>query len=218
MPEINLMDRYPRTQRSLIDRLAITDEDRALACQFARDYFDGERRHGYGGYNYHPRYWLATVRRLQEHYRLGDRPRILDVGCAKGFMLHDFQLLIPGAQLVGVDVSSYAISCALPSIRPCLRLGNANSLPFPDRAFDFVASINTIHNLDLADCKRALREIQRVSQGNAFIVVDAWRTPEQKLRLTEWVLTAKTYMHTDAWIALFNEVGYTGDYYWFFFD
>jgi ubiquinone/menaquinone biosynthesis C-methylase UbiE len=218
MAEINLMDQYPRTKRTLSQRLDVTDADRQLACQFGKDYFDGDRKHGYGGYNYHPRFWQATVRRFQQHYHLPENARILDVGCAKGFMLHDFQQLMPKAQLSGIDVSSYAIDHAPPAIRPFLRFGNVKSLPYAPGSFDLVTAINTIHNLPLPDCKQALREIQRVSQGRAFIVVDAWRTPEQQRMLKEWVLTAKTYMHVDDWASLFHEVGYTGDYYWFFFE
>jgi ubiquinone/menaquinone biosynthesis C-methylase UbiE len=218
MAEINLMDQYPRTKRSLAQRQEVTDHDRQLACQFGRDYFDGDRKHGYGGYSYQPRFWQATVRRIQKHYNLPENARILDVGCAKGFMLYDFQQFMPKAQLTGIDVSSYAIEHASPAIRPFLRLGNVKSLPYPAGSFDLVTAINTIHNLDLADCKQALREIQRVSQGRAFIVVDAWRTPEQQRMLKEWILTAKTYLHVDDWVNLFHEVGYTGDYYWFFFE
>ena len=157
------------------------------------------------------------MRRFHEHYKLNDNARILDIGCAKGFMLLDFQQLMPKAHLFGIDVSSYAIDHAPPTIRSCLRLGNVKALPFQTGSFDLVTAINTIHNLPLSECKQALREIQRVSQGRAFIVVDAW-TDEQQRLLKEWVLTAKTYMHVDDWKSLFREVGYTGDYYWFFFE
>ena len=98
MAEINLMDQYPRSKRSLAQRHDVTEADRQLACQFGKDYFDGDRKHGYGGYGYHPRFWQATVRRIQQHYHLADNARILDVGCAKGFMLYDFLQLMPKAR------------------------------------------------------------------------------------------------------------------------
>ncbi len=218
MAEINLMDQYPRTKRSLADRREVTDADRAIACRFGKDYFDGDRKHGYGGYHYHPRFWQATVRRFRDHYRLADDARVLDVGCGKGFMLHDFKQLMPQLQVAGIDVSPYALENAQPEVRPFLRRGDARELPFPDQSFDLVLAINTIHNLERAGCIQALREIQRVSRQHAFVVVDAWRTPEQERLLKQWVLTAKSYYHVADWAALFREAGYTGDYYWFFFE
>jgi SAM-dependent methyltransferase len=216
--ETNLMDQYPRTKRPLAARQEVTAADRALACRFGRDYFDGDRKHGYGGYHYHPRFWQGVVRRFRDHYGLADDASVLDVGCGKGFMLHDFKQLMPNLRIAGLDISPYALENALPEVRPFLRLGNATDLPYPDRSFDLAIAINTIHNLGLDGCKQALREIQRVSRKHAFIVVDAWRTPEEERLLREWVLTAKTYLHVHDWEALFREVAYTGDYYWFMFE
>jgi SAM-dependent methyltransferase len=216
MAEIDLMDRYPRSRRAVADRgPAITDEVREVARRYGRDYFDGDRRYGYGGYSYHPRFWQETVRRFRDHYHLPEDARILDVGCAKGFMLHDFQELMPRATVAGIDISEYAIENAIASVRPFLRVGNARELPYPDGSFDLVTALNTIHNLELEECKQAVREIQRVSRAHAFVVVDAWRTEEERRRMQDWVVTARTVMHVDDWKRTFDAVGYTGDYYWF---
>jgi SAM-dependent methyltransferase len=217
LAEINLLDRYPRSTRPITTRATeVTPDIRARAAQFGKEYFDGDRMHGYGGYHYHPRFWTETVKRLRDHYGLKEDAQLLDVGCAKGFMLHDFRLLMPNSTVAGIDVSEYAITNAIETMKPHVRVGNAVKLPFPDRSFDLVTAINTIHNLDVDGCKRALREIQRVTRGAAFIVVDAWRTEEERRQLENWVLTCRTHMHVDAWKDLFDEVGYTGDYYWFF--
>jgi SAM-dependent methyltransferase len=214
--EIDLLDRYPRSKRPIEERARqVTDEHRRVARQFGKDFFDGDRLFGYGGYNYHPRFWQATVRRFRDHYHLPETASILDVGCGKGFMLHDFQELMPRARIAGLDVSTYALEAALPSVKPFLHPGCASALPFPDHSFDLVISINSIHNLPLEECKQALREIQRVSRQHAFITVDAWRTDAERQRLMMWVLTALTYMDVEAWKKVFAEVGYTGDYYWF---
>lgn len=216
MPEINLLDLYPRSKRPIDERgQLITEEHRAEARKFGLQYFDGERLYGYGGYNYHPRFWTDTVRRFRDHYGLAPDARLLDVGCAKGFMLHDFKLLMPELRITGLDVSEYALEHAMEDVRPFFHLGNAKELPFPDRSFDLVICINTVHNLPLEECKQALREIQRVSGGRAFVTMDAWRNEAERERLMKWNLTAKTYMHVDEWKALFVEVGYTGDFYWF---
>lgn len=214
--EINLLDLYPRSKRPIDERGSlITPEHRRIARQFGQEFFDGERLYGYGGYNYHPRFWTDTVRRFRDHYQLPPDASILDVGCGKGFMLHDFSLLMPHATLAGIDISSYAIERAMEDMRDRIQVANAKSLPFPDQSFDLVISINTVHNLELEECKTALREIQRVSRRHAFLTVDAWRNDQERERMLKWNLTALTYMHVDDWKQLFDEVGYTGDYYWF---
>jgi len=216
MGEINLLDLYPKSKRPIAERgELITDEHRKIARQFGESYFDGERLYGYGGYSYHPRFWQKTVRRFRDYYGLAETGAVLDVGCAKGFMVHDFKELMPSSTVAGIDISQYAIDNAIEAVKPFLKVGDARHLPFPDNSFDLVISITTIHNLSLEDCKQALREIQRVSRKNAFVTVDAWRTEEERIQLMKWNLTALTYMHVDDWVKLFAEVGYTGDYYWF---
>jgi ubiquinone/menaquinone biosynthesis C-methylase UbiE len=145
---------------------------------------------------------------------LAESAAILDIGCAKGFMLRDFQLLMPNARLAGIDVSEYAIQNALETVKPLVQVGNAKSLPFPDDSYDLVLAINTIHNLPYPECKESLKEIQRVSRGNSFVMVDAYRNEEQREAMLKWVLTAETMLHVDDWLKLFGEAGYTGDYWW----
>lgn len=217
MAEINLMDRYPRSKRPIAERKQrVTPEQIALTRQFGREYFDGDRTQGYGGYHYHPRFWQETVRRFRDHYRLASDASVLDVGCAKGFMLHDFKQLMPDLKIAGLDVSRYALDNAIETVKPFLRLGTCERLPYPDKSFDLVTAINVIHNLDQEGCKRALRELQRVSRRHAFLVVDAYRNEAERRLLMDWVLTCKTHMYVSEWRDLFREVGYTGDYYWFF--
>lgn len=214
--EINLLDRYPRSKRPIDERgKLVTDADREIARRYDREYFDGDRMHGYGGYTYHPRFWQETVQRFRDHYGLAENARVLDVGCAKGFMLHDFKQLMPRLEIAGLDISPYAIDNAVDDVKPFLRMGNARELPYPDRSVDLVISINTVHNLKRDECIQALREIQRVSRAHAFITVDAWRNERERENLQKWVLTALTCMHDDDWRKLFAEADYNGDYYWF---
>lgn len=216
MGEVNLMDCYPRSKRPIAERAKIvTEEHRAVARQFGEEFFDGDRLYGYGGYYYHPRFWQETVKRFRDYYHLAKDARILDVGCAKGFLLHDFKELMPDLFVAGIDISDYAIEQAVETIRPFLQVGNAKELPYEDNSFDLVISINTIHNLSPGLCRQGLREIERVSRAHAFIMVDAWRNEEEHERMRRWNLTALTYMHADDWEKLFEEVGFTGDYYWF---
>ncbi len=213
--EINLLDRLPQTKRDPKARAAAkTAEDRALAKQFGRDFFDGERRHGYGGYRYDGR-WLPVVRRMVEFYNLSPDARILDVGAAKGFLLHDFLQVLPNATVRGIDVSTYAKDNAHGQMGALIDIGSGDQLPYADNSFDLVISINSIHNLPPDRCKQALAEMERVSRAHKFVTIDAWRTEEEHERLLDWILTAESYFHVDDWVKLFSEVGYSGDYWWF---
>lgn len=214
--EIDLMVNYPRAKRDVKERGATKSaEDRSTARRFDKAFFDGDRRHGYGGFNYNARFWQPVVPTFRDFYDLTGDSSILDVGCAKGFMMHDFAELIPGITVKGVDISEYAVANAIEDMLPHVQAANATDLPFPDNSFDLVISVTTIHNLDRDDCARSLREIERVSRGHGFVTVDAYRDNEEKERMDAWNLTAKTVMHVDEWKAFFDEVGYTGDYYWF---
>lgn len=214
--EVDLLRNYPRTKRNVAERgQTKTEEDRAIARQFGPEFFDGDRRHGYGGFAYHPRFWQPVIPDFQRHYGLKSGSRVLDIGCAKGFMLYDFLQHIPGIQIAGIDVSQYAIEHALSSVKPYVSIADARKLPFDDHSFDLVIAINTIHNLEESDLKIALNEIMRVTKQHAFVTVDAYRNDEEKEAMFAWNLTAKTILHVDEWKKLFAEVGYQGDYYWF---
>lgn len=214
--EIDLLASYPRARRNVEERgQSKTEEDRAVAREFGKEFFDGDRRHGYGGYRYSPRFWQPVVPAFREHFTLQRGSSILDVGCGKGFMMHDFAELIPGIVVKGVDISKYAIASAMEDMRPHVKVADARSLPFPDKSFDVVISINTIHNLARAECIQALREIERVALRGAYVTVDAYRTEEERERMHAWNLTAQTILHVDDWKKLFAEAGYSGDYYWF---
>lgn len=216
--EINLLDTHPKTVRDYNKRAAEkTPEIVSIAKKFDEIFFDGDRKYGYGGYRYDGR-WKSVTKRMKEYYKLADNAAILDIGCAKGFMLNDFKEIMPGCTVAGVDVSKYAIEHSMPSVSPFLKTASAEKLPYPDKSFDLVISINSIHNLPLERLKLALREIERVSRGNSYITIDAWRNEKEKEDLFKWVLTAETMMHVDDWKKLFAEVGYTGDYWWFIAD
>ncbi|MBU3022191.1 class I SAM-dependent methyltransferase [Aestuariibacter sp. A3R04] len=214
--EIDLLRNYPRTNRDTKARGETkTEEVRQIARQFGQAFFDGDRQYGYGGFYYNSRFWQPVIPDFKRHFSLTSDSCVLDVGCAKGFMLHDMREAIPGIDVRGVDISDYAVANAKEEVREWIQQACATHLPFNDNAFDVVISINTVHNLEQAECAIALQEIMRVSKGKAFITVDAYRNEDEKARMLEWNLTAKTIMHVDEWKAFFNDVGYTGDYYWF---
>jgi len=214
--EIDLLKNYPKTKRDLKKRgEEKSEEDRRIARKFGKDFFDGDRKHGYGGFRYLPKFWQPVIPTFQQHFGLTADSSVLDVGCGKGFMMYDMVKLIPGIQVKGIDISEYAIQNTIDSIENFVQIANAKELPFEDNSFDVVISINTVHNLNREECGKALQEIERVSRGRSFITVDAYHDDDEKEAMLSWNLTGKTIMHVDEWKNFFSEVGYTGDFYWF---
>jgi SAM-dependent methyltransferase len=211
--EVNLLARYPKAKRNVQARLANKDENRRIAQQFGKEYFDGTREQGYGGYRYDGR-WLPIAEDIAKHFALKAGDRVLDVGCGKGFLVKDLMKVCPGLDAFGVDVSEYAVVNCEPEVVGRLHVGNATRLPFPSGSFQAVLSINTIHNLDRAGCIEALREIQRLAPGRGYIQVDAYRNPEERQVFEDWMLTARTYGMPQDWREIMREAGYTGDYFW----
>jgi SAM-dependent methyltransferase len=214
--EIDLLAKYPKSNRNVDERgLEKTDKDREIARRFGKEFFDGDRRNGYGGFNYNSKFWEPVVPDFQKYFSLNSKSSVLDVGCAKGFMIYDISKLIPGITVKGIDISDYAIENAILEVKDKVQVADAKNLPFEDNSFDVVISINTVHNLEIDECGIALREIERVSRGKSFITVDAFRNEQEKERMFAWNLTGRTIMSTRDWKILFDKVGYTGDYYWF---
>jgi ubiquinone/menaquinone biosynthesis C-methylase UbiE len=215
MAEINLLARYPKSKRNVDARAtAKTAERIRISRLYGKDYFDGDRSFGYGGYRYDGR-WKAIAEDIIAHFKLKPGDRILDVGCAKGFLVKDLMIVMPGLEAFGLDISEYALKHCEPEVVGRLHRGSAVDLSFPDHSFDAVISINTIHNLPRADCITALCEIERVSKASrAYVQVDSYFTEDDKRLFEEWVLTAYTHDFPDGWRKIFAEAGYRGDYYW----
>ena len=211
---VNLLQTLPRTKRRLDERrLGKTEEVIRAARQFGEMYFDGPRSYGYGGYKYDGR-WIQVARDIVEYFSLKPGDRVLDVGCAKGYLVKDLMETQEGLVAIGLDVSSYALSKAPPEVKSRLCLGSADCLPFPDQSFTAALALDSIHNLPRDRARTALSELQRVSGGRAFVRLDSYTNPDQKKIFEDWVLTAEFHDYPSGWLTLFSEAGYTGDYDW----
>ena len=214
MSEINLLQSLPESYRDILARSRGKNVDVIqTAKRFGFDYFDGDRKFGYGGYFYDGR-WLPVAQQIISHYKLESGMRVLDIGCAKGFLIKDLIRQCPGLEVFGLDISEYALLNCEPEVLGRLHLGSADKLPFPSKSFDLVLSINTLHNLKNERVIKALKEIERVSKNNSFIQVDSYFTQAQKEKFESWVLTAEFHDFPEGWLNLFQKAGYTGDYFW----
>jgi SAM-dependent methyltransferase len=213
VPEINLLSKYPRAKRNLVARKQGQAENRILAKRFGREYFDGTRDQGYGGYRYDGR-WIPIARDIAAHFKLKSGDRVLDIGCAKGFLLRDLMAVVPGLDAWGLEISQYAIENCHPDAAGRIVCGSAQALPFASGSFAAALCINVVHNLGYDACVEAVQEIERVAPGRGYIQVDAYRNDDERDAFLDWVLTAETFGKPDMWYRLFERAGYTGDYYW----
>jgi ubiquinone/menaquinone biosynthesis C-methylase UbiE len=214
MKRINLLRSLPKVKRDVRERAGEKTADVvSISKQFGREYFDGPRSYGYGGYRYDGR-WVSVAKDIIDEYELKPGMRVLDVGCAKGFLVKDLMAVCPGLEVFGLDISEYAIKNSELEVIGRLHLGSAEYLVFPDHSFDLIVAINSIHNLPREKVINALKEMQRVGKGKAFVQVDSYGTPEDKKLFEEWVLTAEYHDYPEGWFKVFEEAGYTGDYDW----
>ena len=213
---------HKSTKRNYLERVNDPDFPKARAAKLAKqwgyDYWDGDRRINYGGYKYIEGRWEKVAREMLDHYRLPENPKILDVGCGKGFLLFDFLKVMPNSKIYGIDISEYAIANSKEEIRDSLQVGKATDLPWPDNYFDLAFSINTFHNLHNYQLELALREFERVGKNNKYICVESYRTEEEKANLLYWQVTCESFCTPEEWEWWFKHAGYTGDYSFIYFE
>lgn len=209
---------HKKTTRDYIGRM--TDdkiECSKIARKYGQEYWDGDRRYGYGGYKYDGRQ-SVIAKKLIEIYNLPEDAKILDVGCGKGYLLYEFKKLLPKATVVGFDISEYGIENAKEGIKDKLFIHKAQDpYKFKDKEFDLVISITTLHNLKIDELASALKEIERVGK-NKYIAVESYRNVAELFNLQCWALTAEAFFTNDAWVWLFDHFGYTGDYEFIYFE
>ena len=221
MEQIDLIQTlHTSTKRDYVARVVEADkaECATVAKRFDREYWDGERKFGYGGYRYDGR-WRPIAESMARHYGLTAGMKVLDVGCGKGFLLHEFTQVVPGIEVAGIDISAYAVANAKEEVSPFLTVGKAQDLPYADAAFDFVVSLGTLHNLILPDLVSALRQIERVGRGaRKYVMVESYRNEREKANLLYWQLTCESFFSPDEWRYVFGLAGYSGDYGFIYFE
>lgn len=212
----------PLHQATQRDYLARMNDDK-VACmvkakEYEFDYWDGDRRYGYGGYKYIEGRWKPVAEALIDLYDLQEGSKVLDIGCGKGFLLHEMKLLIPSLQVVGFDISLHGLASATDQIKPFLyRYRAQDRYAYGDDYFDLVISLGCLHNLRLFELQTALAEIERVGKQQ-YVMVEAYRNELEQFNLECWALTAESILHTSEWIWLYQHFGYTGDYEFIYFE
>ena len=204
------------------DYLARMNDDKVTcmvkAKEYEFDYWDGDRRYGYGGYRYMEGRWAPVAQALVDTYGLEAGSRVLDVGCGKAFLLYEMTRLVPGLEVAGFDISRHGLASAKPEVQPYLyRYRAQDRYPYGDDHFDLVISLGCLHNLRLYELQAALGEIERVGRQK-YVMVEAYRNELEQFNLECWALTAESLLHTSEWIWLYEHLGYAGDYEFIYFE
>ena len=189
-----------------------------LAKKFDYDYWDGDRRICYGGYKYIPGRWEKVAKKITRFYDLPENPKILDIGCGKGYLLYDFLKINPKAEVYGLDISEYAIKNSKPEIKERLIVGDASNIPFESNFFDLVISINTLHCLEAHNLFDALKEMKRVGKSNKYLCVESYRNELEKANLLYWQVSCEAFNTPKEWEWWFSLTGYDGDYSFIYFE
>ena len=206
---------YPKsTNRNVIssNRNKVKTKIKKKLMKFGREYFDGKRIHGYGGYYYNKKFFRKITKEIIRHYKLSDGCKILDIGCAKGFMMYEFRRFLPNAEIWGLDISKYCKMKALSSEKKFIKVGSCHKLPFKNGYFDFIISISTIHNLVEKKISQAIKEIERVKKGKSFIRVKGHKNLKEKKFIDDWNLVAKSNLSIKEWKQMLKKSKYTGDF------
>jgi SAM-dependent methyltransferase len=207
------------TSRKYLDRMVDSKvECMLVAKKYEEDYWDGDRRYGYGGYKYLPGRWKPVAESLIESYNLNNNSKLLDIGCGKAYLLHEIKLILPEITIFGFDISRHAISEALPDVKTNLFLYKAQDIyPWGDNYFDLVISLGCFHNLRLFELQTALQEMERVGRQK-YLMLESYRNEQELFNLQCWALTAESFFDTSEWIWLYKHFGYTGDYEFIYFE
>jgi ubiquinone/menaquinone biosynthesis C-methylase UbiE len=204
---------YPHSKaKRLVGIDQRTIRNRIMAWRLDQDYYDGDRDNGYGGFRYDGR-WSKIIPSVIAEYGLNNSSAVLDLGCKKGFFMHDLKQALPESKVKGVENHPYPIENAMESVKDDIILCPYEKLPFKDNEFDFVMGFASVYMLSLGGVLNALREIQRVGKGKGYITLGAYRTKEEKDLFLEWTLIGTTVLHVAEWLEVFKETGYTGDYF-----
>jgi SAM-dependent methyltransferase len=214
-----IQELHTSTARSYLERMMDNKvEAMEKAREYAMDYWDGDRRYGYGGYKYMEGRWKPFAEKLIQRYKLSNNSSLLDLGCGKGYLLYEIQKILPGIELYGVDISKYALE----NIHPQLKMKGdlksaADPLPFTENQFDLVISVNTLHNLKLQDFEKAIANMMKYGK-NQYLVVEGFRDSQEQFNLECWALTANLLLSREDWIWLFRRLNYNGDFEFIYFE
>lgn len=190
------------------------------AKKYGKNFFDGERKYGYGGYYYIDGRWDKIIDIFEKIYlkKLPENFKLLDAGCGKGFFLKDLKKRYPLSRLYGYDISKYAINKSDKKINYNLFVHDAlKKTKFSKTFFDVYTAFGLLHNFKINQMKFIFDEINRISKKQ-YIWVESYRNDKELYNLQCWARTADSFFDPDEWRWIFKNFEYTGDYEFIYFN
>lgn len=213
MREFDLLSDYPEPKKKrLVSKNYRTIKNRIIASYRDKNLFDGDRKFGYGGFKYDGR-WIKIAKKICKRYNLSNSSSILQLGCEKGYLLHDIKTIYPNIKIFGIEQSKYAIAKSMKSVKKNITFGPYTKLNFKKNKFDFVLAIGVIYSLNLTDAISSLKEIIRVSKGKSFINLSSYSNNNDYWLFKHWTLLGSTLLKEKEWIEVLKHVNYQGDFY-----
>ncbi len=214
-----LQKNHKNTKRNYLQRM----QDNKIFCmgvakKYENQYWDGNRKFGYGGYRYIPGRLTEITKLLIARFKLTNKSKILDVGCGKGFLLYEIKKFLPGATVVGLDISKHGIRNCHPSLKNNVKIFDVKKkLPFKDGQFDLALSFGLYHNFSIFELEKSIKEFSRVSKKN-YLMVESYKNDKQLFNLQCWALTCESFFSPKEWEWIFKKFKYKGDYEFIYFD
>ena len=214
MKKLNFINKlHQSTKRNYLERMI---DDKIFCMKIAKkyeyDYWDGNRRFGYGGYKFIPGRWAPIAKKIIKEFKLTDKSKILDIGCGKGFLLYEIKKILPLIEIIGFDISKYGVKNSHPLIKKFLFNHDARKkTKFKKNEFDLVISLGCFHNFKIFEIFKVLNEVSRIGK-KSYIMVESYRNDKELFNLQCWALTCQSFFSDDQWEWIFQSINLKGGY------
>lgn len=219
MAELNLITKlHNLTKRNYLQRM----QNEKVKCmkvskKYEFDYWDGDRKYGYGGYKYIKGRWSKVAKKLIQIYKLKNNSKILDIGCGKGYLLYEIKKILPKIRIHGLDISNHALKNSPEEIRKYLNKHDLKKgLNFKKNSFDLVFSLATLHNLEINFLFKIIKQIDNIGKKK-YIMVESYKNNQELFNLQCWALTCESFFSKNEWKWIFKNLNYTGDFEFIYF-
>ena len=215
MKKISLFENYSKNinQRLLYRNARELISNKYIASLKGKDFYDGHRDQGMGGYKYDKR-WSNVAFKLVEFFKLDNNSKILLVNAAKGYLLYELKKILPKAEIYGLEESKYAISKSKKEIKKYMMFHEGYKISFKNNYFDFIFAPGYIYEFSLKDIIKSLQELKRVSlnKKNIYITLGSYFNMSSFNKMKHWSLLGTTILKENEWEYILKKLNYKGYY------
>ena len=203
---------HKKTKRNYLQRMINQKiKSMKISKKYSYDYWDGNRKYGYGGYRYDGR-WKSVAKKIIKKYKLTKNSKVLDVGCGKGHLMYEISKILNSESIYGIDISRYAKKRSPVEIRDNIKCFDARKkIKYRKNYFDLVISINLIHNFSINEIYNFIRDVLKISK-RSYLAMEGYRNEKELFNLQCWALTADSFFSDREWKWVLEKNKYFRDY------